>query len=62
MEPALFTLDKDGYPLLDGRRIPCITSFELEAPDPGLVHLTMRIAVRLDPKYHLTDAGEEVQE
>ena len=58
MELALFTLDKDGYPLLDGRRIPCITSFDLDAPDPGLAHLTMRIAVRLNPKFHFVDEEE----
>ena len=57
-EPALFTLDKDGYPLLDGRRIPCITSFELSGNPYGISDLTIRIAVRLNPKFHFVDEEE----
>ena len=58
MEPALFTLDKDGYPLLDGKRIPCITSFDLAGHPSGISDLTIRIAVRLDPKFHFVDEEE----
>lgn len=58
MEPALFTLDKDGYPLLDGKRIPCITSFELTGDPSGISDLAIRITVRLDPKFHFVDEEE----
>ena len=58
MEPALFTLDKDGYPLLDGKRIPCITSCELTGDPSGIYDLAIRITVRLDPKFHFVDEEE----
>lgn len=59
MKPALFTMNENGYPLLDGIQIPCVHAFTLEAEAQSVAELTMKIYVRLDPEFRFDRGCDE---